>query len=82
MRHSDIEAKISSERKARQEAAEKDRFDKPVVIRLLLAQGEELLRLALNDLAELGDQVPGIGVRRHARRKREVRAVAGRARHE
>ncbi len=41
---------------------------------LLLAQGEELLRLALNDLAELGDQVPRIGVRRHARRKREARA--------
>lgn len=43
---------------------------------LLLAQGEELLRLALNDLAELGDQVLRIGVRRHARRKREARAIA------
>ena len=46
-----------------------------LLLGLLLAQGEELLRLALNDLAELGDQVPGIGVRRHARRKREARAV-------
>ena len=47
-----------------------------MLLGLLLAQGEELLRLALNDLAELGDQVPWIGVRRHARRKREARARA------
>ena len=46
-----------------------------LLLGLLLAQGEELLRLALNDLAELGDKVPRIGVRRHARRKREARAV-------
>ena len=52
-----------------------------LLLGLLLAQGKELLRLALNDLAELGDQVPRIGVRRHARRKREARAVAGRVLH-
>ena len=46
------------------------------LLETLLAHGEDLLGLALNDLAELGNQIPWISVQRHARWQREVWAVA------
>ena len=44
--------------------------------RIYLAHGDDLLRLALDDLAELGDEIPWIGMQWHARRQCEVAVAA------